>query len=195
MAKGILSEIGRKITHITILLALFGYYFIERIYGNPTALLCLVGLLILFFVLEYFRIELGLRLPFIERFIRPKGQFRVHGVVYFLCGVIISLAVFDFKIALAAILMAVFGDLAAALIGKRFGKTLLHRNKTCQGCAAELIVNLVVGLVVLFNFNIYMPIAMAFTATIVEALADELDDNILVTLFSGFIGQILVFFI
>jgi len=185
------NEIGRKAIHITIIFVLGGYYLIEKAYGKPLALLCLAGLLILFFILEYLRLDLGLRLPFFEPFIRPKEQFKVYGVIYFLCGVIIALAVFDFKIALTAILMTTFGDMAAALIGQRFGKTLLYRNKTCQGCIAELIVNLAVGFIVLFGLNIYLPIAMAFTATIVETLADELDDNILVPLFSGFVGQIL----
>lgn len=192
MAPDMMDEIRRKAIHIMIIFVLIGYYIISINYGKPKAMLCLVALLIVFFILEYLRLDLGIRMPFIEKLIRPKEQFRVYGVIYFLCGTIIALAVFDFKIAVAAILMATFGDMAAALVGKRFGKTLLCKNKTSQGCTAELIVNLVVGLAVMFGSNIYIPIAMAFTATIVETLADELDDNLLVPIFSGFVGQILI---
>jgi dolichol kinase len=191
MTKGIFNELGRKTIHITILLVLIAYYFIKQTYGKQIALLCLVALLVLFFILEYFRLELDFKLPFFDKFIRPKERFKVYGVIYFLSGTIIALAVFDFNIALAAILMTTFGDMAAALIGKRFGKTLLYRNKTIHGCVSELIVNLIVGFVALFGFNIYIGITMAFTATIVETLADELDDNILVPLFAGFVGQML----
>ena len=42
-----------------------------------------------------------------------------------------------------------------------------------------------------FSINIYILIAMAFAATITETMVDELDDNLVVPLESGFIGQIL----
>jgi len=78
----------------------------------------------------------------------------------------------------------------AALIGKRYGTTLLFRSKTVIGCLSELIIDLIVGFIVLNN--VYIVLAMAFTATAVETLVDELDDNLLVPLFSGFIGQLLL---
>ena len=88
-------ELGRKIIHMTILVILALYFFIENTHGKQVALLFLVGLLILFLVLEYFRIELGWKIPFFSLFIRAKEENRVCGVVYFLSASIISLAVFD----------------------------------------------------------------------------------------------------
>ena len=87
--------------------------------------------------------------------------------------------------------MSTFGDFSAALIGKKYGVNLLFRDKTTIGSLSELIVNLIIGFIVLSN--IYIIIAMAFTATIVEILASELDDNLMVPLFSGFIGQLVTF--
>ena len=52
---------------------------------------------------------------------------------------------------------------------------------------------LIVGLILLKN--IYIIIAMAFTATIVETFISELDDNLFVPLFAGFVGQLLFFLI
>jgi len=93
--------------------------------------------------------------------------------------------------------MTTFGDVTAALAGRRFGTTLIFRNKTLVGFVAELIVNLIVGLSVGFflSLNLYIPILMALTATIVETLLDELDDNLIVPICSGFIGQIIKFLI
>ena len=193
MAWDFFNEIGRKIIHITILIVLAVYAAFNQKYGQQVALLALTALLILFFVLEFFRLELNWRMPFFSAFIRPKEQHRVYGVIFFLSATIISLAIFDFPIALAALLMTTFGDMTAALVGKKYGTTLIFKNKTLAGLMAELAVNLIVGLIIgsLFSLNIYIPILMAFTATIVETSLDELDDNLIVPICAGFIGQII----
>ena len=130
MTWGFVHEIGRKIIHITILIVLAAYFFIQDRMGKQIALLFLVAVLILFLILEYFRLELGWRMPFFSQFIRPKEENRMYGVIYFLSATVISLAVFDPKIALAALLMTTFGDMTAALVGKRYGTTLIYRYKT-----------------------------------------------------------------
>ncbi len=200
MVWGLFHEIGRKIIHITILIVLAAYFVIQdslvgagytAVLAKQVALLFLVALLIIFLVLEYFRLELGWKMPFFSQFIRPKEQNRMYGVVYFLSATIIALAVFDYKIAVAALLMTTFGDMIAALVGKKYGTTLIYRNKTSAGFLAESATNLVVGFLVLGN--IYIILGMAVTATIVETLVDELDDNLLIPIFSGFAGQIISF--
>ncbi|HIH04901.1 TPA: CTP--2,3-di-O-geranylgeranyl-sn-glycero-1-phosphate cytidyltransferase [Candidatus Woesearchaeota archaeon] len=182
-------EIGRKLIHITILIVLALYFLIEDRYGKQVALIFLVLLLIIFLILEYFRLELGWKMPYFSQFIRPKEENRMYGVIYFLAATVICLAVFDWSIALAALLMTTFGDMVAALAGKRWGTTILFRNKTLVGFNAELFVNLIVGFAVLQN--IYIIIGMAITATAVETLVDELDDNLLIPLFAGFVGQVI----
>ncbi|MBI2654584.1 CTP--2,3-di-O-geranylgeranyl-sn-glycero-1-phosphate cytidyltransferase [Candidatus Woesearchaeota archaeon] len=191
MTLNLVQEVGRKIIHITILLVLVAYFFIHQSMGKQIALLFLVALLIGFLILEYLRLELNLKIPFFSHFIRPKEQYRMYGVVYFLSATIISFAVFDNKIALAALLMTTFGDMVAAVIGKRYGTTLIYRNKTWAGFLAELGTNLIVGFFVLDN--IYVILGMASVATIVETIVDELDDNLLIPLFSGFVGQAILF--
>ncbi|HLC62457.1 MAG TPA: CTP--2,3-di-O-geranylgeranyl-sn-glycero-1-phosphate cytidyltransferase [Candidatus Nanoarchaeia archaeon] len=191
MVWGFFHELGRKIIHMTILIILALYFFIENTHGKQVALIFLVGLLIIFLVLEYFRIDLGWKIPFFSLFIRAKEEHRMYGVVYFLSASIISLAVFDKKIALAALLMTTFGDMVAAVVGKRYGATLIYRNKTWAGFLGELAINLVVGFLVLDS--IYIILGMAFVATIVETMVDELDDNLMIPIFSGFVGQTILF--
>ncbi len=200
MAWSMFHEVARKFIHITILIVLAAYFLIQNsiidagytpLLAKQVALLSLIALLILFLVLEYFRLELDWKMPFFSQFIRPKEQDRVYGVIYFLSATIIALAVFDYRIALAALLMTTFGDMAAALVGKRYGTTLIYRNKTWAGFLAELGINLIVGFLILNS--IYVIFGMAFVATIVETLVDELDDNLLIPIFSGFAGQIILF--
>lgn len=193
MAWTLLDELRRKAIHITILLIIILYSILEKSVSKQTALLVLVFILLLLLVTEYIRLELNIEVPIIRQLIRAKEERRMHSAVYFLLATIISLAVFDFRIALAALLMTAFGDMFAAIIGKRFGKTLVFKNKTLPGCITELVISLIVGLIVLNN--IYIILAMAFTATIVEISVSELDDNLLDPLFAGFVGQLLSFLI
>jgi dolichol kinase len=122
------------------------------------------------------------------------------GDVFFLLGAILVLAIFDPKIAIAAILMTTFGDLAAALVGKKFGKHKFVKNKSWEGTIAELIVNIAIGMIIFMYFdchcNFYKAsiwaiiLVMSLTATIVETFVSKLDDNLLIPVFAGFNGQI-----
>ena len=190
MAWEFFHEVGRKVIHITILIVLAVYFFIEKSMSKQVALFFLVGLLMAFLILEYLRLELEWKMPFFSQFIRPKEEHRMYGVIYFLSAAVIVLAVFDKKIALAALLMTTFGDMMAALIGKKYGTTLIYRNKTWAGFLAEMGTNLIVGFFILDN--IYVIIGMAAVATFVETLVDDMDDNLLIPLFSGFIGQLIL---
>ena len=193
MEWNILRELRRKLMHIAIILVIVLYSILENSVSKQIALFTLVFILLFLLAAEFIRLELNIEVPIIKQLIKAKEERRMHGAIYFLTATIISLAVFDFKIALAALLMTVFGDMFAAIIGKRFGKTLIFRNKTLSGCLVELVISLIVGLIVLNN--IYIIIAMAFTATIVETFINELDDNLFVPLFAGFVGQLLFFLI
>ena len=186
-------EIGRKTIHLMILLVIIGYVTIARSYGQVYGLMAIILLLLIFLILEYIRLELDIRIPFFDFFIRPKEIGRPYGAIYFLSATIICLAVFDFRIALTALLMTTFGDMAAAVIGQKYGHLIIFKKKTLAGTMAELFVNLIIGFVVLMSYtNIYTVIIMAFTATIVETLVETLDDNLMVPLFTGFVGQLLL---
>ncbi len=188
-----LHELRRKLIHITILLIIYLYFVLEKTASKQISLFTLVFILVFLLIIEYIRLELNIDLPIVKQLIRGREERRVNGSIFFVSATIISLAVFDFKIALAALLMAVLGDMFAAIVGQGFGKTLIFKNKTVVGCLTELVINLIVGFIVLEN--IYIIIAMAFTATIVETFVSELDDNLLVPILAGFIGQLLFFLI
>jgi len=193
----VLHEVKKKTIHLSILVVLIFFFAIETKSGKQAAILFLVGLLLLFLFLEFLRLELNLKLPFFHQFIRPKEQFRLYGIVFFLSATIIAFSAFDPAIAWAALLMTVFGDMVAAIAGKKYGTTILFKNKTVAGFVSELVTNLVIAVLIslVFSVNIYVPILMAFVATGVETLVEELDDNLVVPLASGFIGQILLLLI
>ncbi len=185
------KELKRKSIHLLAIFFIVIFILISSRFGKSLALFALVFLLIVFLELDYVRIELRKKIPFISGLWRLKEKDRPGGQVFFLIGAIICLAVFDFRIALAAIFMTVFGDMAAALVGKRFGRTWLSEKRALEGILAELFVNLAIAYFILNSFVVM--IVMALTATVVESLVDKLDDNLMIPLFAGFNGQLVLY--
>ncbi|MBI4975153.1 hypothetical protein HZC20_00605, partial [Candidatus Peregrinibacteria bacterium] len=92
-----------------------------------------------------------------------------------------------------AVLLTVFGDLFAAIMGKSFGKTIIWKKKTFVGTFSGFAANIITGLILLPN-HLALTVPMAITASVVELLTHKLEDNLTVPLFSGFVGQMIVYF-
>lgn len=204
-------EIARKGVHLLSLSFVVIYILFAILFGHRTGLFALAFLLVILIEFEYVRIEMKKKIPFISRFWwvkRPKERERLGGEVFFLIGSIICLAIFDLRVAVAAILMTTFGDMAASLIGKKFGylKVPFLRGKKWEGVVAEFVVDIVVGFLIVRTIEngtmwwlggaaMGMPIygiiiPMAIVATTVETIIKKLDDNLLIPVFAGFTGQV-----
>src|SRR3989344_2389894 len=185
------KELKRKGIHLLSLLFLLSYVFCGSVWGKKIALLLLTFLLILFLEIDFIRIKTKIKIPsFINSLYREKEKNRLGGHVYFLIGAIIALSIFNFKIALVALLMTTFGDIAASLIGVKFGKHWLKKipNTAWEGIIAEFTVDLIIGFIFLPHWILVL--VMALTATFVETVFTHADDNMLIPIFSGFNGQI-----
>jgi dolichol kinase len=188
MAWDFKNELARKGVHLLSLFFIAIFVIVSESYGERLALFSLVILLVLLIEIDYLRVELKKKLPLINRFFRSKEKNKLGGQVFFLMGAIICLAVFDFRIAIAALLMTTFGDMSAALIGKKFGRTWISKTRALEGIVAEFIVDVVIGYFVLGSWIVIL--VMAITATVVESIISKLDDNLIIPVFSGFNGQV-----
>jgi phytol kinase len=198
-------ELARKFVHLLSIFILLIYFLFAEIFSKQTALVILVLILIIFLELEYFRLEIGGKIPVLNKiwkYVRRKKEKNKLGAdVFFLLGAILVLSIFELRVAIAAILMTTFGDMAAALIGKRFGKHYYIKDRAWEGTLAEFFVDFLIAVFVFFwgNFSamysleIWVVIfAMAITATFVETVIYKMDDNLLIPIFSGFVGQIIL---
>ncbi len=129
-----------------------------------------------------------------------NGMLRSHelegkltGASYVLIGSFISVTIFPKEIAVLALLFTTFGDTAAALYGRKFGKLRIW-NKTLEGSIAGLIACLIITLFFPQIPNI-IKFSGAFAAMFIELLPIKIDDNLRIPLFSGFIMYILSNFI
>lgn len=180
---GLVDELLRKSIHLTSVLIILIYFYA----GKQAVLTFLITYLVVILVIEHFRLEHGIRIPLFHFLFREKEESQLAGHVFFTIGAIISISVFSETIAYAAILMTTFGDMAAALIGKAFGKMRIYNGKSLEGCAAEFVVDLFIGYAFLGNWLV--AIIMALAATVVETMVGEIDDNLAIPVFSGFVGQ------
>jgi phytol kinase len=182
-------EAKRKFIHLFGLFYVGIYWVALRFLGKQIALLILLAALIGFISVEFFRINQKMKIPVFHVFWRPREENSLGGQVYYILGVILALALFDFKIALAVILMTVFGDMAAAIFGIAFGKHWMKnlQDTAWEGCIAEFIVDLIIGFIIIGNPLIVIP--MALMATVVETAFPHIDDNLAIPVFAGFVGQ------
>ncbi|MEM0465481.1 MAG: CTP--2,3-di-O-geranylgeranyl-sn-glycero-1-phosphate cytidyltransferase [Candidatus Pacearchaeota archaeon] len=205
------KELFRKIFHFLTISILFIYFILVDVFNRKFALLILVLILIFLLKLEYFRIEIRKKIPilhYIYKFRREKEKNKIGSDVFFLIGAILVLAIFDFKIAIAAILITIFGDMVAALVGKGLGKRKLKslKNRTWEGIIAEFIVDFIIvfliffwgfwnDYLILYNLKFWMVVlVMSISATFIETIVYKIDDNFFIPVFSGFLGEIIILF-
>ena len=192
MSTSIKKEILRKLFHLMELPVLLAYTVCRYFWSEKVAILALTAMFMVLMEIEYVRLEMKPKLPRLLNIMRPHEKDNVAGSIFFIAATIIVFAVFDYSIALTALMLTVCGDLASALFGIKFGKHRIFRKKTLEGFLAGLAVNLLVGFLMLPAFPaIY--VIMALVASTVELLTGKLDDNLTVPLFAGFTGQIIAF--
>jgi len=100
------------------------------------------------------------------------------------------------ELAIVCLSFLILGDMFAAIIGKKFGRTKIIANKSLEGSLACFAACLVIGLFVAWLFPTHLTpqiIAIgALTATIVELFSLGIDDNLTIPLISGLVMQILI---
>jgi dolichol kinase len=160
------------------------------------ALFGMGALFVLFF--EYIRTQdspLGhFALKIFGALLRPKektGGFKPSGAVYVLLSAFIITLIAPAEIAALALIIALTGDTAAALIGRRFGKNRFY-GKSCEGTLAFIVVGSSAGYLGglwLGLHTSYLPdylecavIAAAIVAALAEVFSPKifLDDNLTV---------------
>lgn len=133
-------------------------------------------------------------LRYTRRMLRHHERRRFAGATYMAVAYAAALVLFPKPIAVMAMLFNGFGDAAAALVGKRFGRHRTAWGKSWEGFAAGLTVNLAVGLAISSLAPAVPPLAAvagAIAAATLEFLDLPIDDNVRVTLGGGGVAFLL----
>jgi dolichol kinase len=200
------NEFKRKGIHLVALAIPIGYFLLPKF----LSLLILTPFALGSIIIDIIRLK---RLPlhgFLDRLIGPV--LREHessnftGSSYILTASVLSIILFDKRAAVAAISFIILGDIAAALIGRRYGKLKINwafarpevrtgpnpsNKKTFEGSSACLFMCLLVALIVP-GLPLWIGAAGALIATVVEGITLPIDDNFSVPLISGLVMHILL---
>jgi phytol kinase len=190
--KSLRKEILRKLFHLMELPVLLGYTVIRHLFSERIAILVTTALFLVLLEIEYVRLEYKPKIPKMLDGFRARERNNVTGAIFFIAATIIVFAAFDYPIAIAALLLTVFGDLSSALVGIKFGRHFLYKEKTVEGFLAGFFTNCLIGYLLLPAYPLLF-LSMALVASLVELLTGKLDDNLTVPLFAGFTGQMLTY--
>lgn len=207
-----IAELRRKSIHFSGLILPIVYLWLDR-----PALLLLVGSLTgIALIVEFGK---GVSSRFRSLFFRVfTSMLRTHerkgaitGATYYLVSTLLCILFFEKALAIVCIFFMVLGDMSAALVGKRWGKTKLIGEKSLEGSAACFVVCTVISLFFFYlpetgvwklpelvdaqRFHPGVGILGAFVATVVELLPLRLDDNLTVPLVSGLVMKGVIHFL
>ena len=187
-----IGELLRKSIHLSGLTLPIIYLFLEK----PTMLVIigiLTGFALIVELVKWLSPDFG---AFFFRIFTPllrkherKGA--VTGATYYLVSAFLCIVFFAKTLAIVCIFFMVLGDMAAALVGKKWGRTKLLGPKSLEGSAACFIVCAGIALV---QLNPIIAIIGALVATIVELIPVPIDDNLTVPLISGAVMHLVMHF-
>jgi dolichol kinase len=169
------DEIKRKGFHLLSLIYVFGYWYLSEI-----TVVCGLAIAIVIVVLfEYLRFKILRLNNFFKNnfkgFYRSEEADRISGLTGTLSGALLAILIFPNRyMVFASFLYFVFGDSAAALVGKIFGRHKTFAGKSLEGSLACLTVCFIAGL---FIFNWQFALTGAIVAAIVEAVSWKISDN------------------
>jgi dolichol kinase len=186
----LIFEIKRKLVHISSVVYILIYYLINKYFSQRAALLTLVLILIMLAFLEFLKMRYHHQIPLFHHLYRENERNTLSGSIYLMIGVIIAFAVFDFNIAVTAILMMIFGDTASAIMGIVGSHKIDGFRTSWEGALLEFVVDIAIGFI--FLNNVWIILAMALTATFAEVVLKPVDDNLAVPIVAGFAGQALM---
>ena len=170
------DELLRKCIHICSSVFALALFYIDQ------GMLCMiVGIGALVFIsFDFLRIKsIKINQMFQNIFGRVTRDFedsRLTGASYVLLASFIILLFFDKYVCIASILIMSCSDTAAAIIGKKYGKTAIF-NKTLEGSFAFLVTGLIIVLILYPEINLFASLIALMVGTFVEALPIDIDDN------------------
>lgn len=180
-------EYLRQLIHASGIFIVFLSYFL-----NPTILIliCIATVLI---VEALFKIDKFRKIPFFSFILRNcKRKEDEKGFVYFFLGIILTIYLFQFNMAVvnAAIIILLLGDSASTIVGKKYGKKTLPFNKQ------KTIVGTLTFFVVAFaGASTQVAIIPAFFGAFFGALTEAyspIDDNIPIPIISALVMSIII---
>ena len=122
------------------------------------------------------------------------------GGTYYALGIFLALLLFPKEVAILSILIMIWCDTMAALIGKKFGKRKIIGDKSIEGSLAFVITGILLVFILQMFFTEYNLYKAGFITVFLAAVFEQIsfiriNDNLSLPVFSGIVFLILNNFI
>ena len=188
------QELLRKLVHLSSIWMVFVMYCAGRV----PAFFFFAILAILNLIVEYARYKkVPVITPLYETLFKnmlreSNGKFRPSGSPPYLASAAVTSLLFPLPFSIISFLCMMFGDTAAALIGRKFGKHKFFNGKSVEGCAAFLITDwlIVIGAFYITGFS-WIILVCGLIGVVIAMIAElfneelHLDDNFSIPLLVG----------
>jgi acyl-phosphate glycerol 3-phosphate acyltransferase len=157
---------------------------IDVLWGRTVLLLVIGPVALAFIAMDLVRMVARRQ---IEGMYKAAEKKRFSSMTFFLIAVFLCFLVFPREIPYLCLAFTTVGDLFGKLVGIRFGRHPLYKNKTWEGTAAFFAGSLMTG----YAISLVLPVPLAMLAlgagfaAVVELFSELLDDNFSVSLLSG----------
>lgn len=184
------KEVVRQLVHASgVFIVILGMF----VKAELLIFLC-IGIVV--FVEMIFKLDKHHNIPLFSTIFRTcKRCDDERGFVYFFIGIILTLYIFKFNMAIAnaSILILLFGDSVSTLVGRRFGKHLLpfQNRKTFEGSLAFIFV----GFLLAFTQVPVIPAFFGALSGMITEAYSPIDDNIPIPLVSGTIIALFMYLV
>ncbi|KAL0226767.1 hypothetical protein P9112_014091 [Eukaryota sp. TZLM1-RC] len=201
------TELKRKSFHfVGYLFPTLYYTMVATHLGTKSTCILLVSIAtIIIQIAEYDRLRHPHRsvTAFNKPFLRKSEYHQPSALAYTMIGNLLSIILYSIPAAIIGLTNAVVGDLAASIVGVRWGRHRLVNKKSFEGSVACLLVCFLLGLhfltyFLLFSFSsaVRVAIVSSLATTITELFATEgfLGDNVMIPVVTGFASDIAIKF-
>ena len=193
-----LSEARRKLIHLgfIILPVALLYPILPWPRGRGQLRTLLIVLVVVAMTLDLLRLHAPRVRQFFRRFfgemIREHEQLSLLGSTYLLLAALLAIEIFPQPVAAASLGFTVLGDAFAAMAGKAWGRTRLFK-KTIEGALAGFAACLAWAAFLAGAGHLPWVTVLcgAVAASLIELLPIPLDDNLGITLFSGYVMKLI----
>jgi len=130
---------------------------------------------------------------FLEHFERKDARIPGQGALYLVAGILFAVLLFEKDIALAAIMILIFGDSISHVFGKLFGKIRhpLNRYKCIEGSLVGFAAAVIGAAFFVVWTQALVAAAVAMVVESFELKLRRVDDNLLIPLVAGLVISVM----
>jgi dolichol kinase len=186
------EELKRKIIHLSCaILPLLYYFYLSR---EQIIIICST-ISVLFLIAEILRFrhrksEVLFQNIFFSLLREKEKNKHITGATYLFISATVTFIIFKKEIAVPAVLVLTIADSFAAIVGKMTDSARVF-DKSLAGSLTFFIISMIILFLFVPDFGWFMPI-IAVIITIIEVLPLPINDNLLISLSTGIILQILI---